>query len=63
MSKRFKAIWGNDYYEPGEREVGIEFFAEDVGYAAEDKGAIDALAVDQEWRCTDGSNHTVIRLS
>jgi len=53
----------NDYYESGEREVGIDFFAKDVGYAAEDKGAIDALAAGQEWQCPDGSNHTVIRLS
>lgn len=63
MSKRFKAVWGNDYYEPGEREVGIDFFAEDVGYSAEDRVAIEALAVGQEWPSSDGTNHTVTRLS
>jgi len=63
MSKRFKAVWGNDYYAPGKREVGIDFFAEDVGYSREDRDAIDALAVGREWHSSDGSNHTVTRLS
>lgn len=37
MSKRFKASWGTDYYEPSEREVGLDFFAVDVGHAAKAK--------------------------
>ena len=63
MSKRFNAVWGSDYYEPGERQVGIEFFAEDIGYNSEDKSAIDALVNGEEWRASDGSNHTVTRVS
>jgi len=63
MSKRFLAVWGNDYHEPGQREVGIEDFSEAFGYDPEVKPAIDALAVGDVWRATDGTNHTVTRLS
>lgn len=63
MSKRFKAVWGNDYYELGNHEVGIEFFAEDAGYSSEDRDTIDALEVGKEWQPSDGSNHTVTRIS
>lgn len=63
MSKRFNAVWGNDYYEPSERQVGIEFFAADVGYNIDDKGVIDALANGEEWQALDGFNHTVTRVS
>lgn len=63
MSKRFLAVWGNDYHEPGQREESIEAFSEMMGYSSEDTAAIDALAVGHVWHASDGSNHTVTRLS
>lgn len=63
MSKRFKAVWGNDFWREEEREVGSNFFSKDVGYSSEDKAAIDALAVGQEWQSPAGTNHTVTRIS
>lgn len=63
MSKRFKAEWGNDYFKPGKQEVGSDFFTDEVGYSSDDRAEIDALAVGQEWQSSDGSNHTVTRLS
>lgn len=62
MSKRFLAVWGNDFSEPGQREEDIDAFSETSGYAAEDTAAIDALAVGESWRAKDGTNHTVTRL-
>lgn len=63
MSKRFLAVWGDDYYEPGQREVGIESFAEDKGYSSDAQPAVDALAIGEQWSPSDGSNHTVTRIS
>ena len=63
MKKRFQAVWGNDYHKPGKRKVGSDFFEKAVGYSGEDRAAIDALAVGETWRSSDGTNHTVTRLS
>ena len=61
MGTQFNSVWDN--YELGERQVGVEFFSGNVGYDSEHKRAIEALAIGEEWQCSDGSNHTVTRLS
>lgn len=61
-ASRYLAAWGTGYVKPGTKEVGIEFFTDDLGYHNRDRDAIAALGVGQTC-LLDAGDHAVTRLS
>ena len=58
---RFCASWGSSYVEPGSKEVGLDFFTQDLGYTEEDRHAISSLFVGQGITL-DAGDHEVKRI-
>jgi len=63
VAKKFLAKWGSDYQHPGEKIVTIRFFTQDKGYDEYDIEEIKALRIGGVYKASDGSSHTVKRLS
>lgn len=60
--KTFLATWGLGYFRPGINQVGIEFFAEEAGYTAEDIGRIRELEEGQSIDFSENGIHSIVRL-